>query len=191
MDRKRLTTLTLNSLSPEQRVIAERVVSGPRGKIGPPMNAWLHSPGVANPIEQLGEHVRFKSDIASNLSELIILVAARHFTAQYPWARHIPRALKAGLTMDAIAAIGAGRKPAGLTPDQETVYAFSYDLLNGHGVSDATFATMLTRYGEAGIIDYIGLIGYYAMLSMALVVDRYPPPPGQAPLIPPNPLPQI
>jgi 4-carboxymuconolactone decarboxylase len=62
--------------------------------------------------------------------------------------------------------------------DEEAVYNFCDELLNTRQVSDATFSAAKDKLGERGIVDLIGVIGYYHLVSMLLNVDRYPLPDG-------------
>ncbi len=182
----RFARLKLDQLSPAQRPIAERALSGPRGKIGSPVNAWLRSPGVADPVARLGEYVRFESSTPERLKELVILVVSRHWTAQYPWSVHYQQAMDAGISKSTADSIWAGKRPTDLKPDEELIYHFCKTLLDGGTIDDATYARMLAAYDESGIIDLIGLMGYYSTLSMTLVVDRCPPRDGgKAPLLEP------
>ncbi len=182
----RFERLTVDQLSPAQRPIAERAITGPRQKIGSPVNAWLRSPGVADPVARLGEYVRFESSTPERLKELVILVVARHWTAQYPWSVHYQQAQDAGISKATADRIWAGERPTDMKPDEKLIYDFCKTLLDGGAIDDATYAKMLGEHGEAGIIDLIGLMGYYSTLSMTLVVDRCPPREGsKAPLLEP------
>lgn len=182
----RFERLKLDQLSSAQRPIAERAIKGPRKKLGSPLNAWLRSPGVADPVERLGEYVRFESSTPERLKELVILVVARHWTAQYPWSVHYQQAMDAGISKATADSIRAGKRPADLKPDEALIYDFCKTLLGGGAIDDAIYARMLAAYGEPGIIDLIGLMSYYTTLSFTLVVDRCPPREGsKAPLLEP------
>ena len=115
-------------------------------------------------------------------------MTARQLTQQYEWNAHYPLALKAGLKPDAAAAIAAGRRPEGMAEDEEIVYNFVAELLQNKSVSDPTYARVLTKFGEQGVIDTTGLVGYYATLAMILNVARSPAQPDStAPKLAPFP----
>jgi 4-carboxymuconolactone decarboxylase len=170
----RFERLTVDQLSPAQRPIAERAITGPRQKIGSPVNAWLRSPGLADPVARLGEYVRFESSTPERLKELVILVVARHWTAQYPWSVHYQQSMDTGISKATADSIWAGKRPTDMKPDEELIHDFCKTLLDGGEIDDATYARMLAEHGEPGIIDLIGLMGYYTTLSFTLVVDRCP-----------------
>jgi len=189
---QRLKQIPLEDLTPEQRVLAEAIRSGPRGAVknsaaakpgplGGPFNVWLRSPGVGNIIQSLGAEIRFRSSLPPKLNELAILVTARRWTSQYEWFAHHRLALEAGLDPAIGADIAQGRRPAKMSADEAIVHDFSRELHDTQGVSDATYKTALDRFGERGVMDLIAVNGYYVLVSMCLNVDRTPLP-GGAPL---------
>ena len=182
---ERFAPLSLDHLSPEQKQITDRILSGARKRIAGPWNALLRSPKLAEHVERLGEYARFHSSIPHRLYELTVLVVARHLGAQYPWSVHHTLAIKAGIDPQVVAQIGAGKRPsAGLQADEAVIYDFCTELLGRKDVSDATYQAMTARYGEPGVIDLIGIIGYYNLISLAMLADRFPPQAG-SPTLPP------
>ena len=165
----------------------EHLLAGERAGTGGPFNVFLRSPEMGDIAQQLGAHIRFHSSLPRRLNEMAILIVARDWTAQYEWYAHKRLALQAGLKPDIVDAIAAGRRPTGLQPDEQALYTFETELIERKEVSDATFKAAVTAFGERGIVDLIGLMGYYQIVSMALNVDRYPLPDGAKPELPPSP----
>lgn len=191
----RFKPIPLENLTPEQRVLADAIRSGPRGAVknsaaakpgplGGPFNVWLRSPGIGNIVQSLGAEIRFRSSLPSRLNELAILVTARHWTSQYEWLAHHRLALEAGLDPAVGADIAQGRRPANMSEDEAIVYDFSRELHDTQGVSDATYKAALDRFGERGVMDLIAVNGYYVLVSMTLNVDRTPLPGGAKPPLP-------
>ena len=112
---------------------------------------------------------------------MAILITARAWTAQYEWYAHKSAALQAGLNPAIVDAIGGGKKPASMTAEEEVVYNFCTELLTTKQVSDPTFQSAVKSFGERGVVDLIGVTGYYQLVSMLLNVDRYPLPAGAKP----------
>ena len=56
--------------------------------------------------------------------------------------------------------------------NEATVYDFCTELLHTHGVSDPTYARAVSLFEEKGVIDTIGIIGYYSMLAMVMNTAR-------------------
>ena len=191
-DPRRFRLIPLENLTPEQRVLADAIRSGPRaamkssaaskpGPLGGPFNVWLRSPGMGNIIQQLGAEIRFRSSLPSTLNELAILITARMWTSQYEWFAHHKVAMEAGLDPAIAQDIAQGRRPEKMSGDEALVHDFSRELHETQGVSDATYQAALDRFGERGVVDLIAVNGFYVLVSMCLNVDRTPLPGGVQP----------
>ncbi|HWC95714.1 MAG TPA: carboxymuconolactone decarboxylase family protein [Candidatus Sulfopaludibacter sp.] len=183
----RFQPLTYNQMTPEQKTMIDHLLSGERQNLGGPFNVLLRSPEMGDLAQQFGASMRFHAGLPKPALETIIIVTARFWGAQFEWNAHKRAALQAGVSPAIVNAIADGTRPAGMDPDLAAAYNFIVELLKTHEVSDATFAAAKTRFGEKGVVDIIGLTGWYSMVSMALNVDRYPAPAELKPLA--NPLP--
>lgn len=181
----RFAPLTYSQLTPEQRVMADHLLSGERKGMNGPFNALLRSPEMGDAAQRLGAQLRFHSSLPSRLNEFAILITARFWSAQYEWSAHRKNALAAGLKPALIDALAAGRKPAGMQPDEEAVYNFADQLLETRQVGDAAFKAVVDKFGERGVVDLTAVMGYYCFVSMMLNVDRYPLPDGEKPALKP------
>ena len=177
----RFKPLTWDQMTPEQKTMTTNLLSGPRRGLGGPFNVLLRSPEMGDLTQKLGEYARFRPELPAKLRELAIIITARHWTAQYEWNAHRNAAAQAGLSASIIEAIANRKRPTGMQPDEEIVYNFSTELLETKQVSDATFKAAVDRFGEKSVVDIIGVMGYYQMVSMLLNVDRYPLPNGVQP----------
>jgi len=174
----RFKPLTWEALTPEQKTMVNDLLAGKRTSLTGPFNVLLRSPEMGNHAQKLGEHVRFRSSVPPRLNELAILLTARWWSSQYEWFAHKPLALQAGLAATVIDDIHAGRRSAGMRPDETVIYDFCVELRERRRVSDATFKAAVSLLGERGVIDLIATMGYYDLVSMILNVDRYPLPEG-------------
>jgi 4-carboxymuconolactone decarboxylase len=177
----------IQQVPPEQMTAAQRrvyndILAGPRDSIHGPFGAWLQSPELADRAQKLGAFVRFNTSLPKRLSELAILVVARHWTAQFEWYAHKKFALEAGLAPAVIDAIEARRRPEFVNADEETVYDFAIELHRTHAVGDACFDAVVGHLGAAGTVELVGVLGYYTLVSMTLNVYQVPLPEGAAPL---------
>jgi 4-carboxymuconolactone decarboxylase len=173
---ERMPELTLEKMTPAQRSIAEAIMSGPRGRMSGPFNAWLRKPELADRLQKVGEYVRFNSSLDKRINEMAIVMTAQAWGSQYEWYAHAPLALKAGLDPSVLAAIGAGRKPDNMKDDEAIVWEFTTQLRRDHSVDDAIYARALEKLGEQGIIDLVAVNGYYDTVSMTLNVAHVKPP---------------
>jgi len=175
---ERMAEIPLDKMSSAQRAVADAIMSGPRGGLRGPFNAWLRSPVLADRLQKVGEYIRFNTSLDKRVNEMAILMTAQAWGSQYEWYAHAPLAIKAGLDPDIVAAIGAGKKPEKMNDDEATVWEFTTQLRRDHGVDDATYARALEKFGEQGITDLIAVNGYYDVVSMTLNVARVAPPAG-------------
>ena len=176
----RFAPLTFEQLTPEQGKMVEDLLAGTRTSLNGPFNALLRSPEMGNHAQKLGEYVRFKTSVPRRLNEMAILMTARHWSSQYEWYAHQRLALDAGLGPAVIDDILAGRRPSSMQADESIVHDFCTELRERRRVSDQTFEAAVDLLGEKGVVDLIGNMAYYDLVSMVLNVDRYPLPEGAA-----------
>ena len=177
----RFPPLEPDQMTPDQRATAEAIRSGPRGGLRGPFPAWLRSPELANRLQKVGEFVRFSSSVPARLNELAILITARAWDAQFEWWAHHRLALDAGLDPAVAADIAEGRRPASMQADEAVVYDFCTELRTTRRVSDAALAATIGLLGERGVIELIGVSGYYDAVSMTLNVAEVALPDGLEP----------
>lgn len=168
---------TYEQMTPEQKKMTDAALAA-RGTAGS-FNISLQSPEAGELFYAMGERVRFHMSVPDKLKELDILLTARYWGAQFEWLAHHRAAAQAGLSEDKIKAIAEGRRPVGMSPDEEAVYDLITELFLTRQVSDAHFATVKSLVGERGIVDLLVTAGYYQMVSMFMNVDRLPLNPGQ------------
>jgi 4-carboxymuconolactone decarboxylase len=174
----RFKPLTWDEMNPAQRTMIEHLLSGPRKGTGGPFNVLLRSPEMGDVVQEFGAKMRFGSSLPPKLNEMAIIIVGRHWTSHYEWYAHRTAAAQAGLSEPIIQAIAAGKRPASMDADETIIYNFAIELLNTKQVGDANFKAVKDRFGERGVVDLIGVMGYYQLVSMLLNVDRYPLPAG-------------
>jgi 4-carboxymuconolactone decarboxylase len=177
----RFKPLTWDAMTPQQHTMLEHLFAGPRAGADGPFNVLLRSPEMGDIAQQFGASMRFNQSMPRKLNEMAIIVTARYWTAQYEWYAHKRAALQAGLNPGIVDAIQHGRRPSAMQKEEEAVYNFCTELLNTKHVSDATFAAAKDAVGEKGVVDLMGVMSWYQMVSMLLNVDRYPLPAGAQP----------
>ena len=141
-----------------------------------PYEALMHSPKLMLLAQSVGEYLRYHSGIGTTLSELVILVVARHWSQDFEWYAHAPIAAKVGISDAVIAAIRDGRRPDGMSGDEALVYDFTTELHQFKRVSDPTWARAEQRFGKPAVVDLVGISGYYGFLAMQMNACRYAPP---------------
>lgn len=184
MAETRFPVLDPASYTVQQREVAEALTAGPRGGVRGPFNPLLRSPALCNLIQQLGAYIRFSTSIPAPLNEIAICMAGRKWGAQYEFYSHRRFAIEAGVEPSVIDAIAEGTRPAELKSDEELVYNFVTELLGTGEVLDTHYKPIFERFGERGVMDLVGAVGYYSMMSMVLNVAQVPLPEGATPPLP-------
>ena len=152
----------------QQQLYAKEIIDGPRGALISPFVPLLRSPELMAHAQRMGEYLRYRSVLGLRLSELAILITARQWSQQVEWAIHAPIALREGVAATTIEAIADGRQPKDLPEDEAVLYAFSTELHQNRSVSDASWAEAMRLFGEQGVVDLLGVNGYYTFLSMVM-----------------------
>ncbi|WP_246660824.1 MULTISPECIES: carboxymuconolactone decarboxylase family protein [unclassified Tardiphaga] len=167
----RFGPLKADELNPAQKAWAEMIAAPPRNAkfTNPPYRAYIRNPELATRLSALSEYLRWNTSLPPRLSEFAIIITARQWTAQYEWFAHYPLAIKAGLDPKVAADVAAGNRPSGMRADEAAVYDLATELYRDKKVSDATFGAALKQFGERGVMDVIGIIGYYDLVSMTLI----------------------
>ncbi|MDB5907384.1 MAG: carboxymuconolactone decarboxylase [Massilia sp.] len=178
MPHDRLGPLPDEQMSAAQRAAAQAVIDGPRGALYGPFVPLLRSPELMENAQRMGEYLRYRSAIGTRLSELAILVTARQWNQKVEWAIHAPIAAHSGIGAGAIAAIAARRRPHGLADDEAAVYEFCIELHQLKRVTDRTYARALALFGEHGVVDLMGINGYYTFLAMVMNTAQTAAPPA-------------
>lgn len=180
----RLAPLELDDMTPEQRAVAEEIMSGPRGGLRGPFLPWLRSPELADHGQRLGAYCRYGSSLPRNLSELAIIVTGKRWTSQFEFYAHARLALEAGVSEGAVEAIRMGGEPTFEDDGEQFVYDFVTEYFRTSRVSDATYQRGLDLVGERGILDLVAIVGYYSLVSMTLNVFEVEVPEGVLPPLP-------
>jgi 4-carboxymuconolactone decarboxylase len=184
MSKDRLGPIPDQQLSEAQRAAARVIIEGPRGALYGPFVPLLRSPELMENAQRMGEYLRYRSAIGTRLSELAILVTARQWNQKVEWAIHAPIAEQNGIRAEVVAAIAARRKPPALREDESAVYEFCIELHQLKRVTDQTYATALALFGEHGVVDLMGINGYYTFLAMVMNTAQTAMPASAARILP-------
>ncbi len=175
----RLPDLDPSRLTPEQKAVYDRIVAGPRGRVEGPLRVWMSSPEFAAKAQELGAFCRFGSSLPPRLSELAILVMGAAFKSGFEWWAHAPLAKAGGIADAAIEAIRVG-KPASFTrADERAVYTFAHELTHNRRVSQPTYDAAIEALGQKSVVELVGILGYYSLISMTINAFEVPMPAGE------------
>jgi 4-carboxymuconolactone decarboxylase len=176
----RMPPIPPDQLTEAQKRAAEAFAEGRGYQVRGPFVPLLRSPEVMLRAKAMGDYLRFKSVLPPRLNEMVILLTAREWTQQYEWNAHYPLALKAGLRREIADAIAQGSRPSDMSEDEEIAYEVVTEVLRLKRVSDPTYARAVAKFGEQGVIDMLGVVGYYNMLAIVMNTTRTALPAGVA-----------
>jgi 4-carboxymuconolactone decarboxylase len=178
----RVADLSFDEMSAEQRQLFNEI-AGPRGgTVRGPFAIWLRNPQVASCANQLGNALRLDGKLDKKLFELVILVVARHWTAQYEWFVHAKAGAEVGLNSAIIEAIRVGQQPAFEADDQQLVYDFVTELVTTKTIGSAMYERVLKCFGIDLVIEIVTVVGFYTLAAMMLNAFDAPVPGDARPL---------
>jgi len=184
----RMPPIPADKMTDAQKAAVEAFKTARRAAdVSGPFVPLLRSPEVMTRARAMGDYLRFNSVLPPRLSEFVILLTARVWTQQYEWNAHSRLALEAGVKPAIVQAIADGRRPAGLADEEEILYDLCDELQRNRSVADATYDRAKAKFGEQGIVDAVGIVGYYTLLAMVMNTARTPLPPGVKPPLAPLP----
>jgi 4-carboxymuconolactone decarboxylase len=173
---ERYPTLNPDQLNPEQKAYVESLQKPPRNNTtalrNPPFKVYMRSPALASKLEAVSDYVRWGTGQPPRLTELAIMITARHWSSQWIWRGHYRAAVKDGLDPSVGADIAAGRRPTKMKEDETILYNYATELYRDKAVSDATFAAAVKAFGEKGLIDLVATMGYYDTVAMTLITAK-------------------
>jgi 4-carboxymuconolactone decarboxylase len=167
----RFAPLSPDQLTPQQKAWADSIAAPPRNAkfTNPPYRAYIRNPDLAPRLTAMTDYLRWNTSLPPRLSEFAILITARQWTAQYEWFAHYPLAMKAGLDPKVADDIAHGVRPSAMKDDEAALYDLAMALYRDKKVSDSVYKAALDKFGERGIMDAIGIMGYYDITSMTLI----------------------
>lgn len=166
----RAPKINIENMSDEQKRVYEEIASGPRGAVRGPLSVWLARPGLANEAQKLGRYARYETLLPPRLSELAIITTARIWGSAYEWFAHSGIALEAGIKPEIVEALRQGQIPEFIDPQQKTVFEFAVTLHLDRRVPDDQFDLAVNQIGKDAVVDLVGILGYYTLISMTLNV---------------------
>jgi 4-carboxymuconolactone decarboxylase len=177
----RVEDLKLESLTPEQKAIHDRIAGTRGGTVRGPFAIWLRNPKIADAADRFGTTLR-NGDLELRLFELMVLLVARHWTAQYEWFAHARHALEAGIPPAVVEAIRHRRKPELERDDERLVYDLVTEMNETRTLSQPTYDRAVALLGLDHVIELITSLGFYTMVAIMLNGFDAPVPGGERPL---------
>ena len=163
----RLPSITgKDQIAAKDHPIVDGIVAS-RGAVQGPFTMFLHAPELAGRLAHLGAYVRFEGSLDMRARVLAAMTVAREFEAVYVWGAQAAGARRLGVPEATITAIRENHS-RGIPAEDAEIVEFTRQLLRRHRVDDAGFKRLQDRFGNDGLVQLTGAIGYYSMLAMTV-----------------------
>jgi len=160
----RLSAMSRDKLSAENQAIWDRVMSGRTGGSGP-YGILIYAPIMAEHFSAVENYFRHDGMLDTKDKELVILASARELGARFPWSRHEVRGRQAGVRPEAIEALRANGSLDALTQHERLMVDIARSLLRERRLSDDLFSRALAQLGPERLVETVGLVSHYNMIS--------------------------
>jgi len=164
----RLEELEYEKMDPAQKALHDEILSGPRSRIGGPMNGWFRNPELGSLLQKVGAYCRYHTSLEAKLSELAIIVVARAWNQTIEWHAHQPLALKAGLNPEIANSIENRKLPKFDDEREEVVYQVAHEITETRVLSETTYDHALNILGEKTLFELTAIIGYYTSIAIQM-----------------------
>ncbi|GGP25013.1 carboxymuconolactone decarboxylase family protein [Silvimonas amylolytica] len=170
----RLPPLAMDELNEAQRKAAQALIDGPRKGVKGPFVPLLRSPELMDRIQRVGEYLRYDSILPRRINEWVTAIVAREWSEPFEWSVHYPLARDAGVAQATLDELAQGARPQQMAVDEALAYDFTMELMRNKGISDLTWQRALTQWQEQGVVELVGLIGYFTGMVMMLNAAHTP-----------------
>lgn len=177
----RLPPVDPATLTPEQRRTYDEILKV-RGQVRGPFAIWLTVPDICQMALSMQSWFPTKGKLERRILELVILIAARQYSAQFAWFVHERHGLCEGIAPEAITAIKERRIPTFSRADEQLVWDIMQELDRNRTLSKATYDRGIATFGAEGMVELVSAAGFYVMVALTLNVFEAPVPGGAKPL---------
>jgi 4-carboxymuconolactone decarboxylase len=154
------------------------------GVVVGPFSAYIRLPKLF----EAAQHIRsclYAGPLSDRERQIVHVLVARNFGAEYPWYSQTQGALRAGLDRAFIDAINARRVPDLPDPRERTCYEVARELLETRTLSAESYATAEKILGTNDLIALVVTAGNFSTVCLAAnAFDMDPPAANPIPLEP-------
>jgi 4-carboxymuconolactone decarboxylase len=147
------------------------------GPVGGPYYAYIRLPPLFEAAQNLRD-ILGKGPLSARERQIVNLVVARHWNAQYPWFAQVRASLAAGIAQPVIDAINAHKVPDLADARERTCYTVARDMLANKGLNDATYAAAEQTMGLEHLVALVAAVGSFTMTCLTTATFQIAPPPN-------------
>ena len=119
--------------------------------------------------------IRFESPAGRRLTELAILVGARHAEQNFEWSLHMDEALRQGLEKKIIDIVRLKQPAVGIGEKEAAIITLGREMAEQHRVSSETYARALKALGKMALVDMAITLAIRANETPLIWVDQHMP----------------
>ncbi len=179
----RLASLVYDQLTPEQKRVSDAIArsrgTAQGGAVGGPFGVWLRSPEFADRAQSVGDFCRYHTILPQYLVEFAIILTAKYWKAQIEWRGHARLAIEAGLPEAIVEDVRTGKTPSLRDDRERAIYRLVNEYFADHRVGDETYQFALAQFGEQGLVELVGIVGYYSLVAASLNIFDVSLPAGE------------
>jgi len=161
----RLPEITERDALPERERWVYDDMMRTRGRILPGYAPLLHCAELVGRVVNIGSYFRFEASVPASTLEVVALTVASELGDRYEQTVHRRGASRAGLSAAVIDAICDRRALPDPDADESLAADCARELVRRRALPERAFAAARGRFGERGVVELIGAIGFYAMLA--------------------------
>jgi 4-carboxymuconolactone decarboxylase len=157
----RITTLDRAAMNAEQARVYDAAKAS-SGIVGGPYTAYIRLPKLFEAAQTMRACLS-SGPLSRREQQVVHLVIARYWNAQYPWFAQVRASLAAGIEQPVIDAVNARRDPDLTDPRERTCFAVTKEILANKNLSDASYAAAEKTMGTEGLVALVATIGSFSM----------------------------
>ncbi|MGY8960778.1 MAG: carboxymuconolactone decarboxylase family protein [Alphaproteobacteria bacterium] len=168
--KSRLSPMSLEDLTPEQRAVYKSINSPPRASMGfnGPYAAYVKAPAIGGLNEKLGAIIRFDTACPEHFKKIASCIVGQHHQAKFEFAAQTPFAREAGLSESVIESLRLGETPAFDSTDEKIIYDFCHQFVHTRRASDELYDRARDLLGETQLVELVATIAYYTTVCITL-----------------------
>ena len=168
----RLTLIPRDQMTEEQGAEFDQLAQSrpvrADGTFGGPFDPWIRSPEFSRRVRGLATMLWERTTLDRGMVELAISVTAQLWRSNNEWVAHAPRAVQYGIPQEVLDAVLAGERPSAAADEQVVLFDVCVALHEDRELPPALYRQAVEAFGEQGLVEITGVIGFYTLVAMTL-----------------------
>src|SRR6516164_4141665 len=161
---KRIAIIERADMNAEQARVYDEAKNS-SGIVGGPYHAYIRLPNLFEACQNLRACLA-SGPLSRREQQIVNLVVARYWNAQYPWFAQVRRSLAVGIDQAVIDAINARKTPGLPDARERTCLVVANEMLTNKGLRDETYAAAVNTMGLDSPVAHVALTGSFSMTCL-------------------------